>query len=111
MSNGTETSMTSNDLNDVKLFKTQVEPREPQAGGFTAKWKPFRKSHNLSRTYKLAHERRKKNCAIMIMLFRHLHGLHVLLSLSINLNQSAFFLKIMHDRKKILPSSSHHFYG
>ena len=41
MSNSKETSMTSNDLNDVKLFKTQVEPREPQAGGFTAKWKPF----------------------------------------------------------------------
>ena len=31
----------------------------------------------------------------MIMLFRHLHGLHVLLSLSINLNQSAFSLKII----------------
>ena len=29
--------MTSNDLNDVKLFKTQAEPQEPQAGGFTAK--------------------------------------------------------------------------
>ena len=41
MSNSTETSMTSNDLNDVKLFKTQVERQEPQAGGFTAKWNPF----------------------------------------------------------------------
>ena len=40
-SNSTETSMTSNDLNGVKMFKTQVEPPEPQTGGFTAKWNPF----------------------------------------------------------------------
>lgn len=114
MSNSTETSVTSNDLNDVKN-SVQNSSRTTRAASrwFHCKVKPLCLANCTTFHVYVSSctwDKEKKIVPSWSCYFDiYMHGL--LLSLSINLSQSAFSLKIMHHRKKISSSWSNHLYG